>query len=91
MEEHAVTARMEQSRAQLRALLLPDPHTGRIEADVFPRSAVMRFVFDPGKRRVALNALTTLASMRGSGGFAKLSLLSNLTQSVSALLSSRRR
>ncbi|MET0279570.1 MAG: hypothetical protein ABW278_00400 [Steroidobacteraceae bacterium] len=91
MEEHAVVRRLEQSRAQLRELLLPDPLTGRIEADVFPRSAVMRFMFDPGKRRMAMNTLATLASLTGRSGFAKLSMLSNLTQSVAAMLKSRRR
>lgn len=30
------------NRARLRSLLVPDPETGRIEADVFPRSAAMK-------------------------------------------------
>ncbi len=41
MEEHAVAIELQQSRAQLRTLLLPDPATGRVEANVFPRSAVI--------------------------------------------------
>jgi hypothetical protein len=31
-----------QSRARLRSLLVPDPETGHIEADVFPRSKAMK-------------------------------------------------
>jgi hypothetical protein len=44
MEEHDLVAALRQTRARLRALLIPDPATGRIEADVFPRSTVMRFL-----------------------------------------------
>jgi hypothetical protein len=42
MEERNPEVRLEQSRARLRSLLIPDPATGRIEADVFPRSIAMR-------------------------------------------------
>lgn len=65
MEEHAVTARLAQSRAQLRAMLVPDPATGRIEADVFPRSAVMRFLFDPRRRGLATAGIAALSMLAG--------------------------
>ena len=42
MEEHDLAARLRHNRARMRALLLPDPETGRIEANVFPRSIAMR-------------------------------------------------
>lgn len=54
MEKHDVQLELQQNRARLRALLLPDPETGRIEADVFPRSKAMRLV---------LSALPLLATM----------------------------
>jgi hypothetical protein len=65
MEKHPVGAELQHSRALLRALLLPDPRSGRIEADVFPRSTVMRVLFDPGKRRAAFAGLTLLAMLAG--------------------------
>ena len=42
MEEHDLELRLTESRARLRTLLVPDPETGHIEADVFPRSIAMR-------------------------------------------------
>lgn len=63
MEEHAIALELQHSRAQLRALLLPDPATGRIEADAFPRSQLMRFVFSPGKRNLAMSAVSTALAM----------------------------
>jgi hypothetical protein len=42
MERHDAQLSLAMSRARLRSLLLPDPDTGRIEADVFPRSGVMK-------------------------------------------------
>lgn len=75
MEEHALAAlELQRSRAQLRSLLLPDPVTGRIEADAFPRSQLMRFVFSAGKRNLAMSAIGAAFSMfagrrrRASGG-----------------------
>jgi hypothetical protein len=63
MEEHAIALELQRSRARLRALLVPDPETGRIEADAFPRSQVMRFVFSAGKRKLAISALGTAFSL----------------------------
>ena len=64
MEEHALAAlELQRSRALLRAMLLPDPETGRIEADAFPRSQLMRFVFGAGKRNLAMSALGAAFSM----------------------------
>jgi hypothetical protein len=65
MEEHAIAAELQQSRAQLRALLLPNPQTGRIEADVFPRSAIMRVVLDPRRRRLATAGIAALSMLFG--------------------------
>ncbi|HTQ35825.1 MAG TPA: hypothetical protein VMH77_02210 [Steroidobacteraceae bacterium] len=61
MEEYAVVQRLAESRAHLRALLIPDPATGRIEADVFPRSIITRTLLS------ALPALIMLAVRSWSG------------------------
>lgn len=59
MEEHATVISLQQSRARLRALLLGGAR-GAGEADVFPRSAVMRFVLDPDRRGMAMMVLGAL-------------------------------
>lgn len=64
MESHAVTARLHDSRERLRQLLIPDPGTGRIESDVFPRSAVMQFMFNARARRVAMALLSVFLMFR---------------------------
>lgn len=56
MEEHATVIRLQRSRARLRALLLGGAR-GAPEPDVFPRSALMRFVLDPEQRALAMTAL----------------------------------
>lgn len=95
MEEHALAAlELQRSRAQLRALLLPDPVTGRIEADAFPRSQLMRFVFSAGKRNLAMTALGAAFSLfagrrraaRSSGGG-----WSQILHSVADAVGARRR
>lgn len=58
METQSVITELANSRARIRALLIADPGTGRIEADVFPRSAVMRFVFNARARKLAFSALS---------------------------------
>lgn len=65
LEEHLVTARLRESRERLRTLLLPDPRTGHIEANVFPRSKVMRLVFNPRARRVALAGISVATMLAG--------------------------
>jgi hypothetical protein len=72
-------------------LLLPDAVTGEIEADVFPRSAVMRFLFDSSKRRVAISALSTVAMLAGRGGLAKAQLASTLVRAARKFVGARRR
>lgn len=42
MDQHELALNLQHSRARLRELLIPDPETGQIEADVFPRSTAMR-------------------------------------------------
>lgn len=64
MEAEPVEARLQHSRAQIRAMLmLPDPETGQLDDDVFPRSAVMRFALDPRRRRMAGAVLGTLGAI----------------------------
>jgi hypothetical protein len=86
---------LQRSRAQLRALLLPDPETGRIEADAFPRSQLMRFVFSAGKRNLALSALGTafsfFASRRRSAKRGKNAGWSQVLHSVADVVGTRRR
>jgi hypothetical protein len=88
METHDVTANLEDSRARLREMLLPDPETGRIEADVFPRSAVMRFMLNPRGRHMAFTAIGALAMLakRRNGG---MGLLPAFTQSLFGMLARR--
>jgi hypothetical protein len=72
MEEHAVAvaASMDHSREQLRRLILPQPgHDGAVEA--FPRSAVMRFLLDSRKRRMATAALSVGLMLLGRRHVAK--------------------
>ena len=93
MEEHAIALELQRSRAQLRALLLPDPVTGRIEADAFPRSQLMRFVLSAGKRNLAMSVISTALAMfarrrrtaGGGGGW------SQVLHSVADAVGSRRR
>jgi hypothetical protein len=63
MDPYAVAAKLEFSRLQLRALLLPGQTQGT--DDVFPRSATMRFLLNPRRRRLATTALGFVASMLG--------------------------
>lgn len=90
MEEHPVTLELQRSRAMLRAMLLPDPETGRIEADVFPRSAVMRFLFNSRQRKLAtagIGAVAMLARMRRG----RVGSWAQVVQALGAVLASRRR
>lgn len=71
MEEHAVARNLQQSREQIRELLMPGSSTGHALPGHFPRSAVMRFLMDSGKRSMAvavLGAAVTLLGRRKSGG-----------------------
>jgi hypothetical protein len=91
MEEHVVAANLQESRARLRELLVPDPETGRIEADQFPRSAVMRFVFDPRGRKVAMTGLSLLMMLAGRKAAARTGLMPLLSQSLASLVRLARR
>ena len=72
MEANTVEARLRHSRAQIRALLqLPDPATGQLDDDVFPRSAVMRFALNPRRRRMAGTVLATLGMIVGRWSVAR--------------------
>ena len=70
MEEHPVipASSLDDTREQLRRLILPQPGHGEVEE--FPRSAVMRFLLDARKRQVAMAALSVglmLLGRRRSG------------------------
>ena len=56
MEKHAVARQLQQSRDQIRVLLMPGSSTGHALPGHFPRSAVMRFIMDSRKRSVAIAA-----------------------------------
>jgi hypothetical protein len=69
MERHLVTdpkeiaESLEANRALVRGLLMPSAQGG--EADVFPRSTVMRFVLDARKRRLAYGIFTAAWMLMG--------------------------
>ena len=65
MEEHAVTARLNHSRDRIRAMLIRDAKTGRIESQTFPRSALMRVAFDARARRLLVTGLGVLLLFKG--------------------------
>jgi hypothetical protein len=44
VERHDFELRLEQSRAELRCLLLPDPRSGHPVMGMFPRSMAMRLI-----------------------------------------------
>lgn len=76
MEAELVEARLQHTRAQIRAmLLLPDPATGELDEDLFPRSKVMRaamsFAVNPRRRRLASTVLASVAVMAGRWGAAR--------------------
>ncbi|MDQ2641754.1 MAG: hypothetical protein M3Y79_14375 [Pseudomonadota bacterium] len=56
MEAHTVEAELEATRTRIRALLVPEQGMGRREA--FPRSLVMRVLFNPLARKAALTAVS---------------------------------
>ena len=85
MEEYVVMASLQESRARIRAMLVPDPATGRIEADQFPRSAVMRFVLNARARRIAMAAFSMLLMVAGRRAATRTGLLPLLTQSIGNL------
>jgi len=80
MEEHAVARNLQQSRDEIRELLMPGSSTGHALPGHFPRSAVMRFLMDSGKRSLAVAALgaaVTLLGRRKSGGGSRWPHISN--------------
>ncbi len=94
MEEHAVAANLARSRAQIRQLVLPPEGMHVRTGGTFPRSTVMRFLMDSGKRRMALGVATTLFMMLGRRRAAPVGAWPDITRSLSAVLGalqSRRR
>lgn len=89
MERHVVSARLHDSRERMRALLIPDAYTGRIEADTFPRSALMQFVFNARARRVAMT-LFSLFLMFRRRSLPGLAVWPQLTRSLGGLLGALR-
>jgi hypothetical protein len=88
MESHAVSSRLHDNRQRLRALLLPDAATGRIEADVFPRSTVMQLLCSARARRVAMTVVSLFLMFRRRG-ISGLALWPQLARSLGGLLRAR--
>jgi hypothetical protein len=86
METQSVRDELRATRARIRALLIPDPVTGQIEADVFPRSAVMRFVFNPHARKLAFTAVSLGAMFAGRRAAAAGSVWPLVTRSFSNIM-----
>lgn len=89
MESHAVSARLHANRERLRALLLPEAGRGD---GMFPRSAVMRFAFNPGARSLAMSLFSVLLmwSGRRHRRVPGSSLLPRLTRAPGGLIGTRR-
>lgn len=67
MEAQSVVTELEATRARIRALLVPEYGMGQREA--FPRSLVMRVLFNPLARKVAMTAVSVgamVASQRAA-------------------------
>jgi hypothetical protein len=84
MESHAVSARLHENRERMRTLLLRDT-TGGGGAGTFPRSALMRFVFNSGARRAVMSLLSVFLMMRGRRRHRRVPRLSLLPRLASAL------
>lgn len=75
--------RLEHNRMRIRSLLmLPDPATGELDDDVFPRSAVMRFALDPRRRRMFGTALASLGMLAARWSVARGGIWSQLAGSL---------
>jgi len=83
---HAVAAELEESRARIRALLLPDAVTGRIEPDTFPRSAIFRFVFNTRSRQLAGAGLSMLLMYAGRRALSRAGFLPQIAQSLRSMV-----
>ncbi len=67
MEAQSVEEELEATRTRIRALLVPEHRMGEREA--FPRSLVMRVLFNPLARKAALTAVSVgamIASQRAA-------------------------
>lgn len=90
MESHIISARLHVSRERMRALLIPDALTGRIDADTFPRSALMQFAFNARARRVALAVVSLFLMFRRSRKLTGLAQWPPLLRSVGGLIGALR-
>jgi hypothetical protein len=65
MAESLMSESLDVTRSQLRKYLIPDaqhePHEQDADGDHFPRSKVMRFVFNPRNRRLLMFSGSILA------------------------------
>ena len=69
------------TRTQLRRYLLPPP--GSTESDHFPRSAVMRFAFDPRNRRLLVVGASVLGVLAARAfGTNRMSLVTDIARSL---------
>lgn len=62
MEEHPLVASLAHSRDRLRALMLPKEAGGERDDDTFPRSMLMRVLFDSRLRGLSLSLIASLAA-----------------------------
>lgn len=70
-EAHAAVRSLEQSREELRRVLLPRGPNPHLPPGHFPRSNVMRFLLDPRRRKLgmfAVGAAWLLLRRRGGKG-----------------------
>jgi hypothetical protein len=92
MEEHALAAAsLQANRQRIRALVVPRDPADAADDDVFPRSAVMRFLLDSRKRKLAMAALTVVLMVTGRRKAAKIAGWSELAGSLGSLFGKSRR
>jgi hypothetical protein len=76
VNEHPAALSLQRSREELRQVLMPRGPESRNPPGQFPRSAVMQFLLNPGKRKVGMLALSALMLLvRRRGAMAQLGWL----------------
>lgn len=91
MEEHAIARNLQQSREEIRELLMPGASTGHAIPGHFPRSAVMRFLMDSRKRGLAVAVLGTAFSVLRRKKSAGASRWPRISHALLPLLGARHR
>ena len=68
-DAHASVRSLQQSREELRRVLLPRGPNPNFPPGRFPRSTVMRFLLDPRRRKLGLALVSAVIMLkRGRGG-----------------------